>query len=112
MTKVWKDYEKEPCENCVYSEGSEACIQYCPYDASAARCDFEIGDEVRRIGSEPEDDERGWVIRNANEQVKTMYVLWNDGSAGEENKSEWYRTGRHNHILAEAIKALPFINPE
>jgi len=71
--------------------------------------DFQIGDEVRIIGSDPiyDDCDVGWVIRNASEKVKTMYVMRNDGSAGEETKAEWYKTGRHNAMLAEVIKALP-----
>ena len=73
--------------------------------------DFQIGDEVRIIGSDPiyDDCDVGWVIRNASEKVKTMYVMRNDGSAGEETKAEWYKTGRHNAMLAEVIKALPSI---
>ena len=76
--------------------------------------DFQIGDEVRIIGSDPiyDDCDVGWVIRNASERVKTMYVMRNDGSAEEENKEEWYKTGRHNAVLAEVIKALPSINPQ
>lgn len=73
--------------------------------------DFEIGDEVRIIGSDPiyDDCDVGWVIRNASEKVKTMYVMRNDGSAEEEAKAEWYKTGRHNSMLAEVIKALPSV---
>ena len=73
--------------------------------------DFEIGDEVRMIGSDPiyDDCDVGWVIRNASEKVKTMYVMRNDGSADEENKAEWYKTGRHNAVIAEVIKALPSV---
>ena len=73
--------------------------------------DFEIGDEVRIIGSNPiyDDCDVGWVIRNASEKVKTMYVMRNDGSAEEETKAEWYKTGRHNVMLAEVIKALPSV---
>jgi hypothetical protein len=36
----------------------------------------------------------------------------NDGSAGEETKAEWYKTGRHNAMLAEVIKALPSVTPK
>lgn len=73
--------------------------------------DFQIGDEVRIIGSDPiyDDCDVGWVIRNASERVKTMYVMRNDGSADEEAKAEWYKTGRHNAMLAEVIKALPSV---
>ena len=73
--------------------------------------DFQIGDEVRIIGSDPiyDDCDVGWVIRNASEKVKTMYVMRNDGSADEEAKAEWYKTGRHNAVLAEVIKALPSV---
>lgn len=76
--------------------------------------DFQIGDEVRIVGSDPiyDDCDVGWIIRNASEKVKTMYVMRNDGSAGEEAKAEWYKTGRHNAALAEAIKALPSIKQE
>lgn len=76
--------------------------------------DFQIGDEVRIIGSDPiyDDCDVGWVIRNASERVKTMYVMRNDGSADEENKAEWYKTGRHNAMLAEVIKQLPSVNPQ
>ena len=38
-----------------------------------------------------------------------MYVMRNDGSADEEAKAEWYKTGRHNAVLAEVIKALPSV---
>lgn len=84
-----------------------------PCDAAISR-DFQIGDEVRIIGSDPiyDDCDVGWVIRNASEKVKTMYVMRNDGSAGEENKAEWYKTGRHNAMLAEVIKALPSVRPQ
>ena len=77
-------------------------------------CDFQIGDEVRIIGSDPiyDDCDVGWVIRNASERVKTMYVMRNDGSADEENKAEWYKTGRHNAMLAEVINALPSVKPQ
>lgn len=77
-------------------------------------CDFQIGDEVRIIGSDPiyDDCDVGWVIRNASERVKTMYVMRNDGSADEENKAEWCKTGRHNAMLAEVIKQLPSVNPQ
>lgn len=70
--------------------------------------DFEIGDEVRIIGSDPiyDDCDVGWVIRNASKRVKTMYVMRNDGSAAEEDKTDWYKTGRHNDMLAEVINAL------
>ena len=73
--------------------------------------DFQIGDEVRIIGSDTiyDDCDVGWVIRNASEKVKTMYVMRNDGSADEEAKAEWYKTGRHNAMLAEVIKALPSV---
>jgi hypothetical protein len=76
--------------------------------------DFQIGDEVRIIGSDPiyDDCDVGWVIRNASERVKTMYVMRNDGSAGEEIKAEWYKTGRHNNALSEVIKALPYVKPQ
>lgn len=76
--------------------------------------DFQIGDEVRIIGSDPiyDDCDVGWVIRNASERVKTMYVMRNDGSADEENKAEWYKTGRHNAMLAEVIKQLPSVKPQ
>lgn len=84
--------EQEPCEDAISR-------------------DFEIGDEVRMIGSDPiyDDCDVGWVIRNASEKVKTMYVMRNDGSADEEAKAEWYRTGRHNAVIAEVIKALPSV---
>lgn len=74
---------------------------------------FQVGDEVRIIGSDPlyDDCDVGWVIRNVSERVKTMYVMRNDGSAGEEIKAEWYKTGRHNDMLAEVINALPSVNP-
>lgn len=89
-----------------------ALEQELPNDA--VDCDFEIGDEVRIIGSDIEYDDCdvGWVLQNASEQCKTMYVMRNDGSASEENKSEWYRTGRHNAMLKEVIKALPAVNPQ
>jgi hypothetical protein len=76
--------------------------------------DFQIGDEVRMIGSDPiyDDCDVGWVIRNASERIKTMYVMRNDGSAGEEIKAEWYKTGRHNNVLAEVIKELPSVKQE
>ena len=81
-----------------------------PCDDAISR-DFRIGDEVRIIGSDPiyDDCDVGWVIRNASEKVKTMYVMRNDGSADEEAKAEWYKTGRHNAMLAEVIKALPSV---
>ena len=81
-----------------------------PCDDAISR-DFQIGDEVRMIGSDPiyDDCDVGWVIRNASEKVKTMYVMRNDGSADEENKAEWYKTGRHNAVIAEVIKALPSV---
>ena len=81
-----------------------------PCDDAISR-DFQIGDEVRIIGSDPiyDDCDVGWVIRNASEKVKTMYVMRNDGSADEEAKAEWYKTGRHNAVLAEVIKALPSV---
>lgn len=84
-----------------------------PCDDAVSR-DFQIGDEVRIIGSDPiyDDCDVGWVIRNASEKVKTMYVMRNDGSAEEEAKAEWYKTGRHNAILAEVIKALPSVTPK
>jgi hypothetical protein len=84
-----------------------------PCDDAASR-DFQIGDEVRIIGSDTiyDDCDVGWVIRNASERVKTMYVMRNDGSAAEETKAEWYKTGRHNSVLAEAIKDLSLITPQ
>lgn len=80
-------------------------------DSDAVSRDFQIGDEVRIIGSDTiyDDCDVGWVIRNASEKVKTMYVMRNDGSADEEAKAEWYKTGRHNAMLAEVIKALPSV---
>ncbi len=91
----------------------EDCPAYEPNEDAISR-DFQIGDEVRMIGSDPiyDDCDVGWVIRNASEQIKTMYVMRNDGSADEECKAEWYKTGRHNAMLAEAIKALPSVNPQ
>jgi len=96
-----------------YSRDMFEIIEYVEPCEDAISRDFEIGDEVRMIGSDPiyDDCDVGWVVRNASEKVKTMYVMRNDGSADEENKAEWYKTGRHNAVLAEVIKALPSVTP-
>ena len=96
--------ENEALEMAIKALSQEPC------DDAISR-DFQIGDEVRIIGSDPiyDDCDVGWVIRNASEKVKTMYVMRNDGSAEEEAKAEWYKTGRHNAVLAEVVKALPSV---
>ena len=101
---VSNEYNGIGCDECVVNKPQEPC------DDAISR-DFQIGDEVRIIGSDPiyDDCDVGWVIRNASEKVKTMYVMRNDGSADEEAKAEWYKTGRHNAMLAEVIKALPSV---
>ena len=120
-------YNMAECPNCgyKYEDGDKDWgLSFCPncgqklnwesedtneLDDKAYR-DFKIGDEVRIIGSDPiyDDCDVGWVVQNASEKARTMYVMRNDGSAGEEIKAEWYKTGRHNNALAEAIKALPY----
>ena len=120
--------ENASCDDCLYYAQIEDCpldddciirkaisvaiqaLSQEPCDDAISR-DFQIGDEVRIIGSDPiyDDCDVGWVIRNASEKVKTMYVMRNDGSADEEAKAEWYKTGRHNSMLAEVIKELPSV---
>ena len=102
--------EQEPTGYANVITAEDVKKYYTPCDDAISR-DFQIGDEVRIIGSDPiyDDCDVGWVIRNASEKVKTMYVMRNDGSADEEAKAEWYKTGRHNATLAEVIKALPSV---
>ena len=114
----WKDnvctdctyYDTEKCDTCELTGINHSALEQEPCE-DAVSLDFQIGDEVRMIGSDPiyDDCDVGWVIRNASEKIKTMYVMRNDGSADEEAKAEWYRTGRHNDALAEVIKALPSV---
>ena len=93
-----------------FHEALKMSVKQQPCEDAISR-DFQIGDEVRINGSDPiyDDCDVGWVIRNASEKVKTMYVMRNDGSADEECKAEWYKTGRHNAMLAEVIKELPSV---
>ena len=104
MQACERTWNEKTCKEIFKALSQEPC------DDAISR-DFEIGDEVRMIGSDPiyDDCDVGWVIRNASEKVKTMYVMRNDGSADEENKAEWYKTGRHNAVIAEVIKALPSV---
>lgn len=110
--KYHEEHGEVIVDKAVWEDAKRALEQEPSGDAISR--DFQIGDEVRIIGSDPiyDDCDVGWVIRNASERVKTMYVMRNDGSAEEENKEEWYKTGRHNTTLAEVIKALPSVKPQ
>ena len=38
--------EQNPCENCIFEEGSKYCIEHCPYEAKQEPCDDAISREA------------------------------------------------------------------
>lgn len=66
---------------------------------------IKVGDEVRIIGSNPETDDCDYGICTKTKS-ETIYVMRNDGSVGEENKTEWYKTGRHFPQIAEVLAEM------
>lgn len=40
--------EKDPCEDCMYEEGSPYCLQYCPYDAERKKEQEPCNDAISR----------------------------------------------------------------
>lgn len=68
---------------------------------------IKVGDEVRIKGSDPVKDNCDYgVCTRSLPNVNTIYVMRRDGSSGEENKDEWYRTGRFFSQVAEVLKLL------
>lgn len=68
---------------------------------------IKVGDEVRIKGSDPVKDDCDYgICTRSLPNVNTIYVMRRDGSSGEENKDEWYRTGRFFPQIAEVLKQL------
>ncbi len=68
---------------------------------------IKVGDEVRIKGSDPVKDDCDYgICTRSLPNVNTIYVMRRDGSSGEENKDEWYRTGRIFPQIAEVLEQL------
>ncbi len=68
---------------------------------------IKVGDEVRIKGSDPVKDDCDYgICTRSLPNVNTLYVMRRDGSSSEENKDEWYRTGRNFPQIAEVLEQL------
>lgn len=121
MQKI-KEYEQQKqneklCDRCKNSKLCElnypkyvnACSDFCPKTDATDMNDgsIKVGDEVRIKGSDPVRDDCDYgICTRSLPKINTIYVMRRDGSSGEENKNEWYRTGRHFPQIAEVLEQL------
>lgn len=122
-----KEYEErqkqdeKSCINCLYalnetySETCRKCVtceedHFEPKQTDATDMNdgsIKVGDEVRIKGSDPVRDDCDYgICTRSLPKINTIYVMRRDGSSGEENKNEWYRTGRHFPQIAEVLEQL------
>lgn len=109
--------DKKLCDRCKnsklcelnYTKYKDNCSDFYPKTDATDINDgsIKVGDEVRIKGSDPvkNDCDYGICTRSL-PNVNTIYVMRRDGSSGEENKDEWYRTGRFFPQVAEVLKLL------
>lgn len=121
MQKI-KEYEQQKqneklCDRCKNSKLCElnypkyvnACSDFCPKTDATDMNDgsIKVGDEVRIKGSDPVRDDCDYgICTRSLPKINTIYVMRRDGSSGEENKNEWYRTGRYFPQILEVLEQL------
>ena len=109
--------DEKLCDRCKNSKLCElnylkyvnTCSDFCPKTDATDMNDgsIKVGDEVRIKGSDPVKDDCDYgICTRSLPNINTIYVMRRDGSSGEENKDEWYRTGRHFPQITEVLKAI------
>ncbi len=117
MQKI-KEYEqqKQKCESCFIEKltkekwaSAKDCKECKRFTDATDMNDgnIKVGDEVRIKGSDPVKDDCDYgICTRSLPNINTIYVMRRDGSSGEENKDEWYRTGRQFPQIAEVLEQL------
>ena len=81
------------------------CEMFTNEDKQKQDDEIKVGDEVKIIGSNPVYDDCDYGVCTYVKKDK-IYVMRKDGSASEERKSEWDRTGRAIPQIAEVLKEM------
>ena len=99
MQKI-KDYEEENVKKC-----GKCLISY--NGASCSSCEEERQTEEIKVGDEVKvyDDCIGIVTRHA-PQARTCYVMYRDGSCGEEELTDCKKTGNHSMSLDKWLEQM------
>lgn len=96
------------CKKCTKEISAECVVDGCEFEPKKTDDgSIKVGDEVRIKGSDPIKDDCDYgICTRSLPNVNTIYVMRRDGSSGEENKDEWYRTGRTFPQIAEVLEKL------
>ena len=101
LTREKERLVKEPCDTCIYEEGSRYCIEYCPYEAKIEQEPCEVAqmslDDAIKHAEEVADREEKKIVPKEDYQN----MPWID-----ESNSSCLKCSQEHRQLAEWLKEL------